>query len=83
MATVLNDQPIRSLFADALSTRVFPGGVLLVDVGGRIAFFDAFGRTSTAHASAAVTTDTVFDLASLTKPLVTAALVCSLAAERR
>lgn len=83
MATVLNDQPIRSLFADALSTRVFPGGVLLVDVGGRIAFFDAFGRTSNAHASAAVTIDTVFDLASLTKPLVTAALVCSLAAERR
>jgi CubicO group peptidase (beta-lactamase class C family) len=83
MAAVTDDQRIRTIIADGLANRVFPGGVLLVDVGGRVVFFEAFGRASEVPVAQAMSTDTVFDLASLTKPLVTAALALSLVAERR
>lgn len=83
MAAVPDEQPIRILIADALSTRAFPGGVLLVDVGGRRVIFEAFGRTADDPAAGPMSTDTVFDLASLTKPLVTAALALSLVGNRR
>jgi CubicO group peptidase (beta-lactamase class C family) len=49
---------------------VFPGGVLLVAKQGRIEFLEAFGRARLAP-ERPMTTDTVFDLASLTKPLAT------------
>jgi CubicO group peptidase (beta-lactamase class C family) len=49
---------------------VFPGGVLLVANEGRILFSDAFGLARLAP-ERLMTTDTVFDLASLTKPLAT------------
>jgi CubicO group peptidase (beta-lactamase class C family) len=83
MSAVTDDQRIRTIIADGLANRVFPGGVLLVDVGGRVVFFEAFGRASEVPVAEAMSTDTVFDLASLTKPLVTAALALSLVAERR
>ncbi|MFZ5875774.1 MAG: serine hydrolase domain-containing protein [Nitrospirota bacterium] len=83
MAAVINDQLIRTLIADSLAARVFPGGVLLVDVGGRVMFFEAFGRVSELPTAEPMSIATVFDLASLTKPLVTAALTLSFAAERR
>jgi len=69
--------------ADAVSQAVFPGGVLLVDVAGEIVFFDAYGSAALEPVREPMTTDTVFDLASLTKPLVTAALTASLVAEGR
>ncbi|MFZ5861925.1 MAG: serine hydrolase domain-containing protein [Nitrospirota bacterium] len=69
--------------ADTLAARAFPGGVLVADVGGRVVFFEAFGRAAEIPVAEDMTTDTVFDLASLTKPLVTAALALSLVAERR
>jgi CubicO group peptidase (beta-lactamase class C family) len=68
---------------DAVANAVFPGGVLLVDVAGKIVFFDAYGSAASDPLAEPMTPDTVFDLASLTKPLVTAALTLSLAAERR
>ena len=49
---------------------VFPGGVLLVASGDSIVFFDAFGLARLAPEQP-MTTGTVFDLASLTKPLAT------------
>jgi CubicO group peptidase (beta-lactamase class C family) len=82
MAAVIQDQLIRTLISDHLAARAFPGGVLLVDVGGRVQFFEAFGHTSEGPTAEAVSTATVFDLASLTKPLVTAALTLSFVAER-
>jgi CubicO group peptidase (beta-lactamase class C family) len=49
---------------------IFPGGVLLVAKQGRLEFFEAFGRARI-EPERTMTTDTVFDLASLTKPLAT------------
>ncbi len=82
MAAVIRDQLIRTLITDNLASKAFPGGVLLVDVGGRVQLFEAFGHTSEGPTAQAVSTDTVFDLASLTKPLVTAALTLSFVADR-
>lgn len=75
--------PLHAAMTDAVSNAVFPGGVLLVDVAGEIVFFDATGSAAADPVAEPMTTDTVFDLASLTKPLVTAALTLSLVAERR
>lgn len=75
--------PVRDALTAAVGDGVFPGAVLLVDVAGRIALFEAVGHAAAVPAPEAMTTDTVFDLASLTKPLVTAALVLSYAADRR
>ncbi|WP_051184863.1 serine hydrolase domain-containing protein [Desulfatiglans anilini] len=48
---------------------VFPGAVLLAAREGRILLLEACGRLSSAPAEPAVRVDTLFDLASLTKPL--------------
>jgi CubicO group peptidase (beta-lactamase class C family) len=82
MAAVIQDKTIRTLIADTLAAKAFPGGVLLADVGGRVQFFEAFGHTSQGPTAQTVSTDTVFDLASLTKPLVTSALTLSFVADR-
>ena len=54
----------------AIETGVFPGGVLLIARNGVIAFWEAYGWRNL-FTRQVVTTDTVFDLASLTKPLAT------------
>lgn len=81
MALVSN--PIRSAMTEAVAKGVFPGGVVLADVAGETVFLEAYGAVASESAAPPVTPDTVFDLASLTKPLVTAGLVLSLVAERR
>jgi CubicO group peptidase (beta-lactamase class C family) len=67
----------------AIADGVFPGGVILVDVAGEIRWFEAYGSATTVPTPEPLRVDAVFDLASLTKPLVTAALTLSLAAEKR
>jgi len=62
----------------AVEEGVFPGAVLLADIPGRPFFCRAFGRARLAPA-VPVTEDTVFDLASLTKPLALAATFMALA----
>ncbi len=49
-----------------------PGAVVVVVRQGKIAFRKAYGLRAKEPAESAMTTDTVFDLASLTKPIVTA-----------
>lgn len=61
---------------------VFPGGVLLVSHHGRIQFHRAYG-VSNIETRRPVTLETVFDLASLTKPLVTALCASILVADGR
>jgi CubicO group peptidase (beta-lactamase class C family) len=63
----------------AVARGVFPGVVVLVNAGGRIAFLRAAGRrTVEAGDTSAMREDTIFDVASLTKPLAaaTAMMVC-------
>jgi CubicO group peptidase (beta-lactamase class C family) len=54
----------------AVAKKIFPGGVLLVSKKGETLFSNAYG---VAHLSsrAPMTSETIFDLASLTKPLAT------------
>jgi CubicO group peptidase (beta-lactamase class C family) len=68
---------IDGLMKDAVSGNVFPGGVLLVSLGGEVVFFEAYG-VENLNTGKPVTKDTVFDLASLTKPLATTLAVMKL-----
>jgi CubicO group peptidase (beta-lactamase class C family) len=61
---------VRELMQRGVTDGVFPGGVLLVAKEGRLTFFEAFGLARLSP-ERPMTTDTVFDLASLTKPLAT------------
>ncbi len=56
-----------------LATSVFPGAVLLVAHKKKIVYHQAFGYRMILPEQHEMTCDTIFDLASLTKPLVTAA----------
>ncbi len=52
-----------------------PGAVVLVAHKGQVVYRKAFGLRSKLPMETAMTTDTVFDLASLTKPIATASSV--------
>jgi len=71
---------------EAEAGRAFPGGVLLVRVRGQERLLAATGWTAdegTGAVRARVTPDTLFDLASLTKPLCLMPVALTLAAEGR
>ena len=61
---------VRDLMQRGVADGVFPGGVLLVAKKDRVVFLEAFGHARLTP-ERAMTIDTVFDLASLTKPLAT------------
>ena len=56
----------------AIDRKVVPGAVVLVARHGKIAYVRSIGRRAIVPAEEAMTRDTVFDLASLTKPVATA-----------
>jgi CubicO group peptidase (beta-lactamase class C family) len=60
------------VLADGIAHGDCPGAVVLVVHQGRTVFRKAYGRRSLRPAAMDMTVDTVFDLASLTKPLATA-----------
>lgn len=74
---------IDKLMKQAVSDGVFPGGVLLAARKGEVLVTAAAGRTSVFEGGKKVTPDTVFDLASLTKPLATALAVMHLVSENK
>jgi CubicO group peptidase (beta-lactamase class C family) len=61
----------------------FPGAVVLVGTSDRILYHKAFGRAVAEPFAAPMQKDTVFDMASLTKPLATAASVMILIDRRQ
>ncbi len=63
-------QTLDKFMSDGVSGKVFPGAVLLVSKGGRNVFFKAYGYADL-FSCRLMKKDTVFDLASLTKPLAT------------
>jgi len=84
-ASTINVVPvekIRQLIQKALKEGVFPGGVLLTSHAGQIVVHEAFGLVDT-HDSLPVCQDTVYDLASLTKPLATTLAVVYLSETSR
>lgn len=63
--------PIKSFLEKGVETGVFPGAVVLVAFKGEVAFFEKAGRYTNSLDSPAMAENTLFDLASLTKPLAT------------
>lgn len=78
--TILNPafRDVEELIKNSISDSAFPGGVLLVWKDGKIIFEKPFGHFTYNDSSANVTTNTIYDLASLTKVLATttAAMIC-------
>ncbi len=64
---------IREKMAQGLADEVFPGATLLVAHRNEIVFHEAFGVNELGPKQSKITRDTYFDIASLTKPLATAA----------
>ena len=69
---------LRAAMDQAVAREVFPGGVLAIRRGGEHVWLIPAGRLSTDPPGAAVTTSTIYDLASLTKPLATVTSVAIL-----
>ena len=66
---------IDDIVAKGLAEGQMPGCVVAVGRHGRLAFKKAYGFRQTQPKSTEMTTDTLFDLASLTKPIATATSV--------
>jgi len=75
-------ESVDRLMRKAIAEEIFPGSVLLVSKKGEPLFFNAYG---VAHLSsrAPVTPETIFDLASLTKPLATTLAVVRLVQQNK
>ncbi len=71
--------PLQQLLDAGVSQGVFTAAVALVGLGGKLRWAGSTGLLSQDPGAAAVTLDTVFDLASLTKPLATALALMVLA----
>ena len=69
--------PITQALRAGVQERVFPGGVLLVRLNNSILYHEAVGLASSLPSAQATRLNTLYDLASLTKPLATAtAILC-------
>jgi uncharacterized protein YbbC (DUF1343 family)/CubicO group peptidase (beta-lactamase class C family) len=69
---------IDQIVNDAVADHRLPGAVVIVGHDGRVVFRRAYGMRSLEPAQEAMTVDTIFDMASLTKPLATAVAVMQL-----
>ena len=67
---------ITSFLAERIAAGDFPSAVYLVSEKGRSPFVDALGNAVVEPRRIAATLDTIYDLASLTKPLITG-LICA------
>ena len=67
-------QPVYDVLNRAVADHAFPGGVLAVGYRDELMLHE-FGRQTYEAKSPAVSVDTIYDAASLTKPVVTATLV--------
>ena len=77
-----NPQPqITQFLKERIAAGDFPSAVYCVSENGEAVFADAIGDASQEPESHPATSDTIYDLASLTKPLVTG-LLCALTIER-
>jgi len=65
-------QRIDELVAEGLAEKKMPGCVVCVGRHGKIAFLKAFGQKQLQPTELPMTTDTLFDMASITKPMATA-----------
>ncbi len=74
---------IDRVVAEGLAAGHMPGCVVLVGRKGQVVYHKAYGRRQVKPTAVAMTTDTVFDVASLTKPVATATSVMILVSRGR
>jgi uncharacterized protein YbbC (DUF1343 family)/CubicO group peptidase (beta-lactamase class C family) len=74
---------IADVVADAIAAKQIPGAVVMVGRGDQVAYRQAFGNRSVEPAVEAMTLDTLFDLASLTKVVATTTAVMMLVEDGR
>ncbi len=75
--------PITRTLHEGVQIGVFPGAVLYVRFKGQVHIHQAIGHTSSLIDSSPVQVGTIYDLASLTKPLATASSILLLVQEGR
>ena len=75
--------PIAPLVEAAIVRHDLPGAVILVGRGDAVVYHHAFGRRAVRPVAEAMTEDTIFDLASLTKVVATTTGVMKLVEEGR
>lgn len=73
-----SSDPIDRALRRAVEGRVFPGAVLMVRVAGTVAYAGAVGLAAQRPRAEPASVATIYDLASLTKPLATAGAVLCL-----
>jgi SSS family transporter len=71
-------QQIDRIIEIGIATKKFPGAVVIAGHNGRIVFQKAYGNRSLDPVPEAMTEDTIFDLASMTKVMATAPAVMQL-----
>jgi uncharacterized protein YbbC (DUF1343 family)/beta-glucosidase-like glycosyl hydrolase len=74
---------VGAILDDFVGRRAFPGGVVAVGHLGKLAYLHPFGHLSYDSGSPAVTESTIYDLASLTKVIVTTTMAMMLVDEGR
>ncbi|MEK7286274.1 MAG: serine hydrolase domain-containing protein [Nitrospirota bacterium] len=77
------EKTISQKMQEAVTSGVFPGAVLLVSHKGNICFHKSFGFAQHIPNKVSLTLNTLFDLASLTKPLSTTAAMANLVAAQQ
>ena len=78
---MVHSDPIGAAMHQAVEEGVFPGAVLMVSVSGRVHYQGAFGLASCIPDKSPAIMETIYDLASLTKPLATTTAVLCLVQE--
>jgi uncharacterized protein YbbC (DUF1343 family)/CubicO group peptidase (beta-lactamase class C family) len=76
-------EAIDALMQQAIAKKDIPGGVVLIGHNGRVVYRKAFGWRSLEPTREAMTVDTIFDMASLTKCIVTATSVMQMISDGR
>jgi uncharacterized protein YbbC (DUF1343 family) len=79
----MNFDAIDGIIQTGIQQKKFPGAVVVIGHNGQIVFHKAYGMASLGPSREAMTEDTIFDLASLTKPLVTATAIMQLYQRKR
>jgi serine-type D-Ala-D-Ala carboxypeptidase len=72
---VERSDPLTSLLQEGVANRIFPGAVLYVRQRNRLRYHEAVGALSSGSNPTPVHIETLYDLASLTKPLATASSI--------
>jgi len=79
----MNFNPVEDAFKEAVVQGVFPGAVVLVAKGEEVVFEQPFGFRSLVPEKTPMQSDTIFDLASLTKPLATTTAIMLMVREKK